>query len=224
MKVQDLFQTLGVLAAIAFSTYQIILLRKDANRRECQRREETALQLHRDITMDGEAAAGCRRLSLSLRARGMQIYGTETWSLVLEEDFNPGGLLDSSSPENQQNYADVYRTMWYFERVYTVERSDLVDSDLLFSLIGFHVWWWNQILRNVRHPVVMRKVIELGHRSEVWAASQGRLQDWVQRCRNDFDNAGAKALVPSRVEATPPDSGVRGQARAESSAKKAGQV
>jgi hypothetical protein len=197
MNILALVETVALLGALIFSALQTLLLRRDQNERMRQRREEAALELHHDLAIDGEAAAAFRRLSVSLRAAGMSKYHTATWLTLSDRDREPGGMLDHSSPGNEQNYADLYRVLWFFERAYTFAKLDLVDADLLFSLAGFHIWWWNQILREVRQPTVMEKVIDLGIKAEAFAQRDNRLSNWQQRCSSDFNNAG-----PLRLQTT----------------------
>lgn len=195
MNILDILQSVGVAGALIFSGAQTELLRRDANKRTRERREESALELHRDFTVDGEAAAASRRLSISLRAKGTAKYGATTWLTLSDADLQHGGGLDHSSSGNEQDYADLYRILWFLERVYTTEELNLIDRDLLFQLAGFNIWWWNQILRGIRSPTVMVKVVSLAISVEEWATPLGKLDEWSQSCESDFDNGGPVKFV-----------------------------
>ncbi len=87
-------------------------------------------------------------------------------------------MLDPGVPENGAQYQDLYRVLWFFERVDNSLKFNLVDSDVLFTTIGFHCWWWGNLSRHVRQPKAAASLHRLAKDAESWARSTGDLVGW----------------------------------------------
>lgn len=192
MTLVELLTAVGIVAALTFSTIEMRDRSRQSRIHDQMRREEAALQLHRDMTLDGETANAFRRLSLVLRSEGTRIHGRTTWRMLTDKDLEPGGFLDNSDPEHNQPYADFYRVLWLFQRCDMALTRGLADQSLLNDLSGFHFWWWNELLREIRRPTSMRHLRELAAHTAEWAAQNGHLDEWNQRCAYDFGGGPAK--------------------------------
>lgn len=105
----------------------------------------------------------------------------------------------------QTPFADLYRVLWYFECVETAVQYGLVDEEVLYRTIGFHCWWWVQLLSRVTAPKASRALRELGPESAGWASSAGYLDAWPASCTKDFDGGGAPGDPPRRPDSQGPD-------------------
>lgn len=191
---RDVVETVALLGALIAAAVQVAMLRRDRSEQDRQRREILTLDLHRDMTVDGETAAAFRRLSVSLRGLGTAHRGMTTWYLIRDADLAPGGLFDLAREAAAQDYVDLYRVLWYLQRVSAARAAGIVDDDFLFALMGFHLWWWNQLLRHLSAPSAMPSVLRLGVAAERWADVNRHMSNWTRRCANDFDGAGAVRL------------------------------
>jgi hypothetical protein len=94
--------------------------------------------------------------------------------------------------------------MWYFERVrYSLDRH-LLDEDVLFRTVGFHSWWWGQLLIHIRAPKASVALHELACRTEGWAVTNSEIGNWVARCSTDFDGHGPVVLWAPPQPFAPP--------------------
>lgn len=185
----------AVVGALLLSGYQTRRLAKDSRHRDEERRIELALNFYRDLVVDGDTAKAFHRLSVRLRKVGTAKFTAMTWYLPDDSDLQPGGLMDPNAEGEGVLFADLYRVMWYFERANIALVHGLIDRDVFFEAAGFHVWWWNQILRSVREPKAMSSLRALAEAVEEWALNKEQLHDWKARCETDFAGGSAEKKV-----------------------------
>jgi hypothetical protein len=154
--------------------------------RDIDRKTERALDLYRDLVVDGDTANAFHRLSVLLRHKGTSQRGVTTWYVMNDSDFNKGGLLDPSLTGLDTPFEDFYRVLWFFERTEMALRFRLVNPDVLFNAAGFHCWWWGQLLQNIQTPKAIHALRKLAPRAAAWAKESGVYQEWVSHCATDF--------------------------------------
>jgi hypothetical protein len=186
----DYVNAAGIVGAFAFSAYQIRRLVVDARQRDADRRTERALELYRDLVVDGDTADAFNNLSVYLRNKGTQRFGVNTWYIMADDDLADGGVLDPAKPGNDALFQCFYRVLWYFERVESALHFSLIDPEVLFRTIGFHCWWWGQILRNIHAPKASDALHDLAPKAADWARDNNDFDRWVARCMTDFAGAG----------------------------------
>jgi hypothetical protein len=170
----------------------------DGRARDEDRRVERALDLYESLVAQGATYEGFHRLSIFLRRLGTHERGITTWHVVSDGDLDAGGCLDPAEREREQPFADLYAVLWFFERCKTALDRSLVSEDVLMSTVGFHFWWWGQILRDLRGPKATAAVHELAAKATTWAATNKELSDWQACCRTDFDGGPQRsALEPT---------------------------
>lgn len=197
----DAISSLAIIGGLGIGVIQLQRSIADARARDRDRRVERALELYRDLVVDGETAAAFHRLSVFLRRRGTALYGVTTWFLLGNKDLEVGGLLDPEAAEGDTEFRDLYQVLWFLERVETSADKGLVDADVLMQTIGFHCWWWAEMLRDVSAPKAIRAVKSLGPKARAWAVRTGEFKRWADSCRTDFGGG------PATEFATPPSSG-----------------
>lgn len=185
----SLVNTAGILGALGVGAYQLRRSVQDARERDRERRVERALELYRDLVGDGETARAFHRLSVFLRDQGAKDTGG--WYLLKDSDFTESGLLSPEDPRPDAPFADLYRVMWFFERVLVTTTRGLVDRDVWLETIGFHCWWWGQLLRQLKAPKAAAALHQLAMESESWSREAERrttdsLQYWASHCQEDF--------------------------------------
>lgn len=180
----------AIVAAVLISAYQTWRAARDARKRDNDRRTERALELYRDLVVEGDTAAAFHRLSVLLRRTGSARFEGTTWVMLKDDDFDAGGLLDPNAEGTDTPFEDLYRVLWFFERVHTSMHEGLVDETVLMRTIGFHCWWWGNLLHHVTAPKATLALRGIAPRATQWAGSEGVLADWTQRCSTDFDGNG----------------------------------
>jgi hypothetical protein len=199
----EIVNSMAIVGAFLAAAIQVRRQLSDARRRDADRRVERSLELHRDLVADGETAEAFHRLSVHLRRRGSELHGRVTWFLLSDADLGPGGLLDGSTEASGSAFRDLYQVLWFFERVKTALDHGLIDEEVLFGTMGFHCWWWAQLLRNVTGPKASRALHTLGPLAGSWANRRGEYREWYGRCMADFD---ALPPLPLHTESSaPPD-------------------
>jgi hypothetical protein len=157
---------------------------------------------------DGETAKAFHRLSVLLRQLGSRSFGITTWLLIGDDDLHAGGCLSPERAEYDTAFEDLYRVLWYFERVKTASTYNLVNESVLFETIGFHCWWWNEILRDLHSPKAVRAIRDLGEAAEHWARTHSQYENWCGRCATDFAGGPCtKQLRGGASEGRPVDAG-----------------
>lgn len=196
MDLFELINAMGIIGALGVGAFQTWRAAQDARERDEDQRTERALELYRDLVVEGDTAAAFHRLSLALRRRGTECFGVTTWLLLSDEDFNSGGILDPMAAGSDSPFEDLYRVLWYFERVEVALHHHLVNEDVLMRTIGFHCWWWGELLRDVRAPKATAAIQALAPRAERWARSSGDYTNWIGRCASDFGGSGPRNGSP----------------------------
>lgn len=184
----------GVVVALGLSAFQTRRLVLDARKRDADRRTERALELYRDLVVEGDTAKAFESVSVMLRKEGARRFGVTTWFVMTDAEFNDGGLLDPSLDGGAEIFQDFYRVLWYFERVESALYFSLIEPEVLFRSIGFHCWWWGSLLKDIAAPKAVAALHELAPLAAAWARTSGEYDRWVDRCRTDF-NGGPPAQL-----------------------------
>ncbi len=196
----DAVNSIALVGALGVAAYQLRRAGQDARQRDVDARTSRALDLYRDLVVEGDTAAAFHRLSLELRRRGTQRHGATTWLLLDDSDFDHGGVLDPQIPGSDSPFEDLYRVLWYFERVQISLKHGLVDESVLMETIGFHCWWWGELLRGVTTPKASAALRELRPVALAWAVEAGTLETWAERCQTDFDGGGPRPTGSGSAE------------------------
>ena len=127
---------------------------------------------------------------MHLRHLGSEKYGFTTWVRLSDIDFQTGGILDPNKTGADVPFEDLYRVLWFFERVEIALDRKIVKPDVLMQTIGFHCWWWNELLAHIEAPKATAALRSIGPTAREWAANTRQLDDWVSRCKTDFNGGG----------------------------------
>lgn len=192
--VESVATTGALLAAI----WQLRQGLRDGRARDDDRRTERALALYEDVVAESATYEAFHRLSVLLRRRGSADFGTTTWHVLSDADLSSGGYLDPAEVDSAQAFADLYAVMWFFERCEASLDRGLVDHEVLMSTLGFHFWWWGQLLARLVGPKATQAVHGLAADAERWATANGALTDWRARCATDFAGGPGRSLVHGR--------------------------
>lgn len=194
MNVAEWLNSAGVLGALIFTGYQTRRSMVESRSRSASERVARALDLYRDLVVDGDTADAFHRLSNLLRMEGTRKCGTVSWMLLCDADLERGGFLDCPDDAVNTPFRDVYQVLWFFERAEIALEADLVDPEMFQKTIGYHCWWWAQILRDFEAPKAAQAVHKLGSLAERSAVEGELLDGWVERCLTDFGGSGPIAL------------------------------
>lgn len=197
VKYFEAISSIATVGAVLAALWQLRLGLIDGRARDDDRRVERALALYEDLVSEGATYEGFHRLSILLRQIGSSKHGVTTWHVVTDADLGPGGELDPANRERERAFADLYAVLWFFERCKLSLSRGLVSEDVLLETVGFHFWWWGQVLRGLHGPKASMAVHDLAARAEAWAAEQGVLDDWRSRCGTDFDGGPALGTPPT---------------------------
>jgi hypothetical protein len=135
-----------------------------------------------------------------LRTAGAAKLGVNTWYLLSDDELATGGLIDPGL-QGETAFQNLYRVLWYYERVESALHFDLIDPEVLYRTIGFHCWWWGQLLRDVHGPKASDALHRLAPKATDWAREHGLYEQWVARCLTDF--AGAGPIEPAPFPPSP---------------------
>lgn len=181
--------TAGALIAAIWQLRQGVI---DARLRDRDRRVERALGYYESVVAEGETQRAFHRLSVALRLQGSKDHGMTTWHVVYDRDLEAEGFLDPTDAGKTQLFADTYAVLWLFERCELALHRQIVDRDMLMETLGFHFWWWSQMMRGLQSPKAAAAVHRLGTMARTWADDRGRLDEWHARCATDFEGAGPR--------------------------------
>ena len=183
----EAISSVATVGAVLAALWQLRLGLIDGRARDDDRRVERALALYEDLVSEGATYEGFHRLSILLRQVGSSKHGVTTWHVVTDRDLGPGGELDPANHDRERAFADLYAVLWFFERCKLSLGRGIVSEDVLLETVGFHFWWWGQVLRGMHGPKASVAVHDLAARAEAWATEQRVLDDWQSRCETDFD-------------------------------------
>jgi hypothetical protein len=186
----------GIVTAFGFSAYQTRRLVLDARQRDADRRTERALELYRDLVVEGDTANSFNNVSVCLRKEGSRRFHVYTWFLPTDAELGDGGIFDPGAADKSTLFEDLYRVLWYFERVESALYFELLDEHVLFRTIGFHCWWWGELLRGVEAPKASDSLRKLAPMAADWAHRNNDYDRWVSRCLTDFNGAGPRGTEP----------------------------
>lgn len=196
----DIWNVLASLATVGALVAALWQLRRgvqDGRSRDEARRVERALEMYQSVIAEGATHDAFHRLSVLLRRIGTMETGCTTWHVLRDEDLTTGGILDPQDVSKEQAFADLYAVIWFFERCELTLRRGLVSEDVLFETLGFHFWWWGQVLLELKGPKASQSVHRLAVRSTEWARQAEVLSDWVSRCTTDFNGGPGQSPGPS---------------------------
>lgn len=191
MTIFDVASSIATVGALLAAIWQLRRQVADGRRRDQDRRVERAIELYEAVVAEGQTHEAFHRLSLLLRRIGSEKYGKTTWKILSDKDIEAGGELDPRNTNREQAYADLYAILWFFERCKMSLRREIVSEDILMETLGFHFWWWGELLRDLKGPKSVHAVHDLAERSRMWASREGLIQDWIVRCADDFNGSGA---------------------------------
>jgi hypothetical protein len=190
----DYVNSFGIVGALGVGAYQTRRLVTDARQRDAERRVERAIELYRDLVVEGDTAASFNRLSVLLRNMGAEKFKIHTWYLMDDTEFLPGNLLDPALAGVDTAFQDLYRVLWFFERTEAVLNFGLAEQEVMFQTIGFHCWWWGQLLWGVRSLKASDSIHRLAPLVAQWARENSKYELWVSRCTTDFGGAGPREI------------------------------
>lgn len=194
MNLLGLIDSIGITGALLAALWQLYRANRDNRQRDADRRTERSLALYEAVVAEGSTYEAFHRLSVFLRREGTRMVGATTWRLLQDHDLEPGGLLDPSDRHNETPFADLYSVLWFFERVEISLDKGLVDREVLMQTLGFHFWWWGQLLCHLHGPKASSAIHHLSVEAQEWASAKGHLHDWRRRCQHDFDGQEAQKL------------------------------
>lgn len=194
MFVLDFINSVGTFGALCAAIYQLRRGVRDNQARDEERRVERALAMFDEVVAASGTSEAFHRLSVALRAHGSEKHGVSTWHCLCDADLGGGQFLDATHATRDRLFADLYTVMWFFERVETALRYRIVNRDALLTTLGFHFWWWGELLHKLQGPKAIHSLHDLAKTAQGWAAARGELDDWCRRCQTDFGG-----LAPRRV-------------------------
>lgn len=190
----DVVSAIAVFGAFLATLWQLYRTNADNRTRDRERRSASAVALYEQLGSGTAVSEAYLDLANTLRSDGTARYGYHTYTTVSDKDFERGGLLDSESPESASAFSNVYKVMWYFERVYVALEDDIVDRDTLFRLMAYRIWWTSQLLGRLEDPAAISALKNLGRLAEEWGDRNGLLPSWLSRCSVDFDGRAPRDL------------------------------
>lgn len=197
MDLLGVINSIGVTGALLAAIWQLRASNTSARERDEAQRTERALNLYKDLVAEGPTAEAFHRLSVFLRREGSAAGGRTSWRLISNADLDAGGLLDPNAREKEGLFADLYTVMWFFERTEISLTSRIVNRELLMQSLGFHFWWWGQILGTLDAPKASTAIRNLAIDAQDWASQTDTLDRWRSRCASDFDGGpGLAAFTP----------------------------
>ena len=180
----DYVNAAGIIAALGLSSFQTRRLVVDARLRDEERRTERALELYKAF----------ESLSVLLRNEGARRYIVNTWFVMDEKELQSGGMLDPGRPGLDTAFQNFYRIMWYFERVKHSMDFKLANPEVLLATVGYHCWWWGQLLKNITSPKAIDALHALAPLAADWARRHDVYAVWMARCQHDFNGAAPADL------------------------------
>lgn len=183
----DAITSLATVGALLAAIWQLHIGNRDRRAAEQSTRADRAMRLFEEVVAGGDTAKAFHELSVYLRHLGSDRSGTVTWRLPTDDDLHEGGAFAPVPGPTEQAFANLYTIMWYFERAKVSIDSNVVDRNATFETLGFHFWWWGQILRSLNAPKAKAALSHLSEWAEQEAARRGILDDWSARCSTDFD-------------------------------------
>jgi hypothetical protein len=159
------------------------------------RKVDRAIAYHADLTTGEVGAARSRFARLMFRvgelAMGPAHCWRPTWSSLLppvpglDDEVNDARWLgeypaDMVDAQAHRPLHDLQLVLWCYERINEArQRESMLDEELLVSLIGYHVTWWN-LLSARMEPGSSSSLNSLRQLAE-WVEMQG----WRSDARNE---------------------------------------
>ncbi len=217
MEADGWFEAIAAIAtvgALGAAIWQLWVGNRDRRDSEQSTRADRAMKLFEEVVAGGDTAKAFHELSLYLRRLGSD-GGVVTWYLADDDDLQGEGVFSPAQPTSEEAFAKLYTVLWFFERVQGSLASKVIDPSACFRTTGFHIWWWDQLLRDVNLPKASSALSELGRWVTAEAAASGELEMWHTKCATDFGGGGPIDLHSVR-SASSKESGGRSEAWAQS--------
>lgn len=192
----DGLASVATVGGLGAAIWQLYVGNRDRRANEQSHRAERAMRLFEDVVAGTPTAEAFRALSVYLRNAG-STPGTVAWYLPSDADLTGEGVFAPSDPGREEAYANLYTVLWFFERAEASMESNVVDPKAMFKSLGFHMWWWGQVLRDLHAPTPKVSLERLALRAEEAAAISGELDQWSVRCDGDFGGGPAIHLQPA---------------------------
>lgn len=173
----------GLFAAI----WQLWVGNRDRRKSENSVRAERAMHMYEEVVAGGPVADAFHDLSVFLHEVGSAEFEVPTWHVAKDIDFSNGGIFSTETKAQGEAFRDLFTVLWFFERVASARASQVIDSDACYRSMGYHIWWWDQILYEMHAPKARKQLRELATWVTELAKSDGQLLDWQARCMTDFD-------------------------------------
>jgi hypothetical protein len=206
----DAVAAIATAGALIAAIWQLWIGNRDRRDAEQSVRSDRAMKLFEEVVAGGDTAAAFHELSLYLRKRGSDGRADVTWYIATDDDLQGDGVFSPTREESEAAFARLYTVLWFFERVHGSLQTKVIDADACYRTTGFHIWWWDQLLRGVTKPKARAALTELAQWVTVEAATRGDLENWTARCATDFDGGGpvsrsaAGSAAPAATEGVAP--------------------
>lgn len=202
-----LFEGLAAIAtvgALAAAIWQLWVGNRDRRDAEQSTRSDRAMKLFDEVVAGGDTAKAFHELSVYLRKLGTGESGEVTWYLAQDHDLSQAGVFSPAQRESEIAFANLYTVLWFFERVDGSLQSRVIDPETCYRTLGFHIWWWDQLLRGVSTPKARAALTVLADWATRQAESKGQLDNWIARCSSDFAGGGADERGTGAAAASTP--------------------
>lgn len=186
-------ESIGVLGALGTGLWQLRQNNAGNRRRDEDARTERSLKLHHDIVAEGATHEAFHELSVWLREHGTERFGATTWYLLSDDDFAANGLMVRRGNEDR-HFRHVYTVLWFFERTEIALSHGLVNQEVLLESIGYHIWWWDELFRELKHPKARSSLSRLADKARTWAVNEGVADNWHKGCLTDFNLQGPRTM------------------------------
>jgi hypothetical protein len=186
----DAVAAVATAGALIAAIWQLWVANRDRRDAEQSVRSDRAVKLFEEVVAGGDTAAAFHELSLYLRRLGSDGRAEVTWYLADDDDLHGDGVFSPAHAGSEAAFAKLYTVLWFFERVHGSLETKVIDADACFRTTGFHIWWWDQLLRGVTQPKARAALTDLARWVTAEAARRGELDNWVQRCATDFGGGG----------------------------------
>lgn len=184
----DAVASLATLGALAAAIWQLWVANKERRETEQSTRADRAMKLYEEVVAGGATAIAFHALSLYLRRIGSSNPGgSVTWRVATDADLGEHGIFSPSERSTEDAFANLYTVLWFFERVDASLLSNVVDPAATYRSVGFHIWWWNQLLLGLEAPKSRGSLTRLAAWVTELARDEGVLDEWMRRCATDFD-------------------------------------
>lgn len=206
--------SVATVGALAAAIWQLWVGNRDRRDAEQSTRSDRAMKLFEEVVAGGDTAKSFHDLSVYLRKLGTGGNSDVTWYLSGDRDLSQSGVFSPAQKESEKAFANLYTVLWFFERVDGALQSRVIDAETCYRTLGFHIWWWDQLLRGVTTPKARASLTTLAEWVISEAFARGDLANWISRCSSDFagggpDPRGAGSLLTASAPNPVSEAGVK---------------